>query len=205
MDSKKLNEPGRCEDAHLMEGIGPVTIAAVISGVSLLVDVDTISQNIGTSKKVTIEISNKSDTYILTNPRIHTLNGYCHLPPKPTINNNTKEACSFSKTGYSTFGVEGVLMYKILQNESDHVAELAIMFSVPYTYIGFRNWFAFGLYESNTPCDENLLKQMYEGSGPFNRGEGTGSTITYSDKGVAVKGTMSSSGHSIIKIEIMHK
>ena len=58
---------------HSQQGIGPVTmgIAAVISGVSFLgkVDVDTISQNIGTSKNVTIEIFNKSDTYILTNPR----------------------------------------------------------------------------------------------------------------------------------------
>lgn len=133
--------------------------------------------------------------------RAHTNKGYCYHPPQPTIEKNTKEVCSFSKYARTTRGTFGVMMYQILTDNKDCVGELAIMFSVPFNYNWFKNWFALGVFDGNISCDENLIRRMYYETGTFTRDTGTGSTITYTGGEVLLKGTMSGGGHSVIKIE----
>ncbi|XP_036449609.1 bryoporin-like [Colossoma macropomum] len=167
--------------------------------------VEQISQTINTGRNVTIQITNNCDAFTLANPRTHNISGYCHHPPQPTIITKSQETCSFSKTAYSARGSIGVLMYQILNNERNPVGELAIMFSVPYNYSLYENWFALGIYEPDISCDDNLFNKMYydyDYNNPFSRCKGTGGVVPYFGKGVAVKGTMSAGGQSIIKVEL---
>ncbi|KAL7873625.1 hypothetical protein AOLI_G00126960 [Acnodon oligacanthus] len=114
--------------------------AAAIAGASLFgTSVEQISRSIDTWRNVTIEITNYSNKFTLTNPRTYTYSGYCYHPPQPTIGKMMKEACSFSKTPHTACGSVGVLTYQIISNEGKHAGELAIMFSVPYDYNQFEN------------------------------------------------------------------
>ncbi|KAI4899034.1 hypothetical protein NFI96_007144 [Prochilodus magdalenae] len=157
--------------------INPAVIAAaahaVVAGVSLFgTSVDRISQAINTNRNVSIEITNKSSKYILTNPRTYTNRGYCYHPPQPTITKDVHQVCSFSKTAHTACGSSGVLMYQILNKEKKDVGELAIMFSVPFDYNWNKNMFALGIYNANHPCDDKLFNEMYKRTGPFTRGAG---------------------------------
>ncbi|KAL6478447.1 hypothetical protein MHYP_G00142820 [Metynnis hypsauchen] len=142
---------------------------SAIAGSAVFTAAEQISQGIKTNRNVTIQITNRSNTTTLTNPRTYTFSGCCHHPPQPTIPQKTQEICSFSKISYTACGAVGVLTYQILQNE-EHVGELAIMFSVPFDYNLYKNWFALGIFEADIPCDSNLFKRMYyDVDGPFTR------------------------------------
>ncbi|XP_072545017.1 uncharacterized protein [Salminus brasiliensis] len=174
----------------------------IIHGASLIgTSAEKISRAINTWRNVTIQITNHSCKYTLEQPRTYTISGYCHHPPQPTIAKNTQEVCSFTKTAHTARGAVGVLTYSILTDEQGCVGEMVIMFSVPFDYNCYKNWFALGIFESGVSCDEKLYKQMYYESGPFTRANGTGSCITYFKKEALLKGTMSPQGHSVIKVE----
>ncbi|XP_036449510.1 DELTA-actitoxin-Ate1a-like [Colossoma macropomum] len=177
------------------------TIAATAGTSPTGTSIDQISQSMKTGRNVTIEITNHSQKYILANPKAHTTSGYCFHPPQPTIAKNTTAVCAFSKTARVARGAVGVLTYQMLRDEKCFVAELAIMFSVPFDYNWYENWFALGIYKQEIPCDEALFSKMYYDTGPFTRCKSTGSTLTYSGRGVLVKATMSAGGRSVMKIE----
>ncbi|XP_049319883.1 DELTA-actitoxin-Afr1e-like [Astyanax mexicanus] len=168
--------------------------------------VETISQSMNTNRNVAIQITNYSSKYTLVEPSVYTYSGFCSSPPQPTINKNTQEVCSFSKTGHTACGAVGVLTYKILPDDKLHRPEkLAIMFSVPFNYNHYENWFALGVYEAGKSCNYDLYYQMYYERGPFKREKGTGSVLTYSSKTVDLSGTMSPQGYSVIKVELSDK
>ncbi|XP_017578982.1 uncharacterized protein LOC108443075 [Pygocentrus nattereri] len=181
--------------------------SAVFAGASLFgTTVEQMSRNKDTGRNVTIKIINYSNTFILTNPRSHNISGYCHHPPQPTIKKMKEEECLFSKTPYAACGSVGVLTYQIQKEKSNPVGELAIMFSVPYDYTWYENWFALGIFEVNIPCDYDLFKQMYydnvDDDGQFTRKKAAGDVIIHLGEGALVKGTMSDGGQSIIKVEL---
>ncbi|KAG9268248.1 bryoporin-like isoform X1 [Astyanax mexicanus] len=189
-----------------MSEVMALLASAIIAGASLAsTSIVQISQTMNTDRNITIEIVNYSERYTLTNPRTYTYSGYCHHPPQPTIKQKTKEVCCFSKTAHTACGSVGVLTYQILSDAQDCVGELALMYSVPYDYNLYENTFALGIFESGFPCDEDLYNQMYYKSGPFIRGNGTGSSITHSDKDAVVKGTMSSAGQAVMCVEFDDK
>lgn len=113
------------------------------------------------------------------------------------------EACSFTKTKGAACGAVGVLTYEIRKHkDQDWAGDLLIMFSVPYDYNLYENWFALGVSREHVSCDEQLFHRMYYDSGPFTRATSTGSEIRFSEKHVYVKGTMSPAGRSIMKVEL---
>ncbi|XP_076867089.1 uncharacterized protein LOC143518482 [Brachyhypopomus gauderio] len=179
---------------------------AIIAGVSLQGNsIEQISNSINTSRNIVIQITNYSDSYILRNPRVYTNSGYCQTPPQPTIQKKTVEACSFTKTSDTARGAVGVLTYQILNDKKNTVGELAIMFSVPYDYNLYENWFALGIFNNGILCNDDLFNQMYYGAstklGQFTRGKATGSEITFSTGDLTVKGTMSPAAKSVMKVE----
>ncbi|XP_036420121.1 DELTA-thalatoxin-Avl1a-like [Colossoma macropomum] len=183
--------------------------STVLSSATLFgTSIEQISQSINTNRNVAIQFTNRSDGYILANPRTYTSSGECHCPPQPTIKNNSQEVCSFSKTTNALRGSVGILMYQILNNETEHVSQqankLVILFSVPFDRNFHKNKFYLGIFEPNTNCNKALYKQIKKNktTDPITRGKGTGSVITYSREGALVKGTMSAFGRSIIKIEL---
>ncbi|XP_076867077.1 uncharacterized protein LOC143518477 [Brachyhypopomus gauderio] len=184
--------------------------SAVIPGASLTgTSAEQISQSINTRRNIVIEISNFSDKYTLGNPRVHNSSGYCLSPPQPTIQKKTKEACSFTKTSGALRGVEGVLMYQILNNEKRSNDELAIMFSVPFHYSRYDNCIALGIFNTGNTCNDDLFNRMYNDTptnhSKFNRGKGTGSEIIFSEGDFCVKGTMSPAAKSVMKVEFWDK
>ncbi|XP_036449610.1 LOW QUALITY PROTEIN: bryoporin-like [Colossoma macropomum] len=174
----------------------------ITSGTSFLGSTtEQISYSISTRRNITIEITNYSKTHALENPRFYNRSGYCFHTPPSVIAKNTKEECSFSKIAYAACGAVGVLTYQILSNKKHCVAELAIMFSVPFGYNLYENWFALGIYQGAVSVDYDLFKQMYYGSGPFTRCRGTWNPINHSGQRMIVKGRMSHAGQSIMKVE----
>ncbi|KAG9268252.1 DELTA-thalatoxin-Avl1a-like [Astyanax mexicanus] len=155
-----------------------------------------------TDRNVTIKITNSSCKYTLKHPRTYTYSGYCNEPPELTIIENAKKTCSFTKTTASIYGSAGVLTYQILTKENLCIGQLAIMFSVPYNFGVYENWFALGIFEPDVLCDENLYHRMYNERGPFTRTNGTGCSIDYSKNTVLVVGTMSPQSKSVILVEL---
>ncbi|XP_066539096.1 uncharacterized protein [Hoplias malabaricus] len=175
---------------------------STVVGLSLIgTTADQISASIKTMRNVTIQITNYSKKYTLANPRTHTTSGYCYHTPQPTIPPNYHEVCSFSKTANVARGAVGVLTYQILTEEQECVRELGIMFSVPFNYNHYTNWFALGFFKPDVPCDDALFNQMYYEGGLFQRQKGTGCCLSYSDKQFVVKGTMSPQGKAVMKLE----
>ncbi|XP_066507591.1 DELTA-stichotoxin-Hcr4a-like [Hoplias malabaricus] len=182
--------------------------STIIAGVSLLgTTIEQISSNVDTNRNVAIQISNFSTKYILKNPRVFTSSGYSHSPPQPTVRKGTMESCSFTKNPEKAYGCVGVLTYDVCtNNKSDAVCRLAIMFSVPYNYTRYENWFALGIFDANRGCDESLFNLMYyESGGPFIRDNCSGNEQKYSNTNLIVKGTMSPRAKAILKMELWEK
>uniref|UniRef100_A0A3B1KDV9 DELTA-thalatoxin-Avl1a-like n=1 Tax=Astyanax mexicanus TaxID=7994 RepID=A0A3B1KDV9_ASTMX len=159
---------------------------------------------VNTTRNVTIKIKNSSRKYILEDPRqmSYTYSGSCSSDPKPTIRKNKEEVCSFSKTPNTACGAVGAMTYQIISDDRKCIGELAIMFSVPYNYNFYENWFALGVYAAGISCNYDLYYQMYNESGPFTRTNGTGCSIDYSKNTVLVVGTMSPQSKSVILVEL---
>ncbi|XP_060735712.1 uncharacterized protein LOC132852491 [Tachysurus vachellii] len=165
-------------------------------------NIDNISHSISTIRNVSIQITNFTDRYTLTNPRTYNSSGCCLNPPQFTVAKKTSEACTFSKSASAARGCAGVLAYKILKDEEHFVGDLVIMFSVPFDYILYENYLALGIFENQVSCNHNLFYEMYNMKGTFTRQKATGSEVMYSGQGICVKGTMSTAGKSIMKVEI---
>lgn len=118
------------------------------------------------------------------------------------------EVCNFSKSGGKASGAVGVLTYDLFWRNSNNAKEkLAIMFSVPYDYNMYKNWFAIGIFPQSKECNEDLYKNMYydkEQNG-FKRLEANGCDLTFEGKTLDIKATMSPLGRSIMKVEVWEK
>ena len=134
--------------------------------------------------------------------------GKTHSPPQPTVRPLKTEVCNFTKEGGSASGAVGVMTYDLYhRNHKDTGVRMAIMFSVPYDNNMYKNWFAVGVYETTTECDEKLYKEMYYDKDQklFVRAECNGSGITCSSHNIDVKATMSPLGRAIMKVEVWDK
>lgn len=83
------------------------------------------------------------------------------------------------------------------------------MFSVPWDYNIYNNWFAVGIYKKGTKCDEGLYKQMYyekkQVEHGFVREQASGSGINYVGSYLDIKATMNPLGKAIMKVEVWDK
>ncbi|MGH0166416.1 UNVERIFIED_CONTAM: hypothetical protein FKN15_050767 [Acipenser sinensis] len=136
---------------------------------------------------------------------MYTFSGYNVDPPPPTIKAKSTAVCSFSKTSDTARGSVGVLTYDVIKN-NDAVECIAVMFSVPYDYNWYENWFAIGSFSVGTSCDNNLYNQMYhkEEKG-FIRKQAKAGLIEFTGEAVEIKATMSPASRSIMKIEVWNK
>ena len=69
------------------------------------------------------------------------------------------DSALFAKTPYSLKGTVGVLTYDLTGGIPDK--KMAVMFSLPFNFNFFDNWYAVGVFDSNTDCDYNLYYEMY--------------------------------------------
>ncbi|KAM4623707.1 DELTA-actitoxin-Afr1c-like isoform 1-T2 [Polymixia lowei] len=161
-----------------------------------------------TNRNCTIEITNVSTTFCLVNPKVYMSSGFSFNPPQPTVRTTKSEVCSFIKDDNTASGAVGVLTYELFDMRSRHCNELvAIMFSVPFDYNLYKNWYGIGIFEHTRACDEKLYKLMYyeKDFTNFQRHEADGSGVMYPGRMVDVRATMSSEGKAIIKLELYDK
>lgn len=141
--------------------------------------------------------------------RVYLDNGEIYNPPQPSVRPMMTECCTFTKSSSSPTGACGVLMYDIIGRLNTGATEsLAIMFSVPWDYNLFKNWFALGIYKQERSCDGELFKEMYKGeeqNHDFVRAEAVGSGINYVGANHDIKATMTSLGKAIMKVEVWEK
>uniref|UniRef100_A0A0E9XYL4 Uncharacterized protein n=1 Tax=Anguilla anguilla TaxID=7936 RepID=A0A0E9XYL4_ANGAN len=159
----------------------------------------------GCLRSVIINLTNSSSC-MLINPQVYTYSGYCYAPPDPVVKKWKTEVCSFGHTKGGTSGSVGVLTYDITEDqEKDAVNRLAIMFSVPYDYKQYENWFALGLFESTQACDHSLYNCMYYNTGSFKREKASGSQISFHNEKFILRGTMSPISNAEIKVDLCNK
>jgi len=105
------------------------------------------------------------------------------------IERDTTRKGVFAKTPHSARGAVGVLTYK-LSIPSGKDQRLAVMFSVPYDFNLYCNWFAVGVFDENQSCDCHLYYEMYHNSSKyFMRAKG-GGNINFKHEGVVIEASM---------------
>ncbi|XP_028268220.1 DELTA-stichotoxin-Hmg2b-like [Parambassis ranga] len=153
-----------------------------------------------THRQCTIEIKNQT-SYTLSDPREHIISGHCDTPLPSTIRPSEGGSALFAKTPHTACGSVAVFTYS-LQNKK----KMAVMFSVPYDYNFYHNWYAVGIFGENTRCDEHLFDRMYyrEQEG-FIRGSANGPSLTYMEENAVIKATMTDTYQPILSVEISIK
>uniref|UniRef100_A0A0E9WXH3 Uncharacterized protein n=1 Tax=Anguilla anguilla TaxID=7936 RepID=A0A0E9WXH3_ANGAN len=172
-----------------------------ISGAALVKAIvhDSVS---GCLRSVVINLNNNT-SYMLINPQVYTYSGYCYVPPQPSVEKRKTEVCSFGQTKGTACGAVGVLTYDITEDRKKKAVErLAIMFSVPFNYNHYENWFALGLSDIDQACDHSLYNRMYYNTGSFKRERATGSEISFRSGKFILRGTMSPVAKAEIKVEL---
>lgn len=154
-------------------------------------------------RSLIIHLSNRTSC-ILINPQIYTFSGYCYVPPQPTVGKGVTEVCAFGHKKGTDCGSVGVLTYDITEDlKKEAVKRLAIMFSVPFDYASFENWFALGLFDTTQSCDRPLYELMYYHiEQNFKRACSSGSEVSFKDEKFKLRGTMSPVAKAEMKVEL---
>ncbi|XP_068161545.1 uncharacterized protein [Antennarius striatus] len=157
-----------------------------------------------TNRNCILELTNVSSVYCLYMPKVHLENGFVYSPPTPTLNTNLTEVCSFTKDDHTASGASGVLTYELFNMRSRRSdGLLAVMFSVPFDYNLYSNWYGVGIFERSTECDDKLFDLMYnKKDDSFVRHKADGSGIKICRKKLEARACMSDEGRAIIKMEL---
>ena len=99
------------------------------------------------------------------------------------------------KTSGSLYRTAGVLAYYI---ESERKT-LAVMWSVPYSYVSYENWWNVKLYRGKRRADNNMYEELYYDASPF---KADGWHDRNLGSGLSASGSMSSSGIATLDIEV---
>ncbi|XP_057673340.1 actinoporin-like protein [Corythoichthys intestinalis] len=171
---------------------------------------EAVAADVKSRRSVTIEITNMTNNYCLINPKVHLENGEVYNPPQPTVRPQKTEVCTFTKSSGHATGSVGVMTYDLFErSQKDFIETVAIMFSVPWDYNFYKNWYAVGIYKKGVKCNEDLFNQMYNEKKQcehgFRREEATGTGINYVGNYLDVKATMGPMGKAIMKVELWDK
>lgn len=146
--------------------------------------------------------------HVYKSHRVYLESGEASNPPQPTVRPLKTEVCTFSKTSAHATGSMGVLTYDLFErSRNDYIETLALMFSVPWDYNLYKNWFAIGIYPKGKECDQALYKEMYyqKNQQGFVREEANGSGINFEGKYLDIRATMCPMGRAIVKLEVWDK
>ncbi|XP_035510865.1 LOW QUALITY PROTEIN: bryoporin-like [Morone saxatilis] len=158
---------------------------------------------IPTHRQCSIEITNKCSNYTLRNPSLHTDSGSCTEPlPGTSIDPSKTGNALFTKTPNTARGAVGVFTYNLLNQSANASTEkIAVMFSVPYDYNLYSNWYAVGIFDKSVLCDHDLYYQMYNNTGTFERKKG-GQSIEYRKDNVTIIATMTDTFQPVMHVEV---
>ncbi|XP_070779347.1 DELTA-sagatoxin-Srs1a-like [Enoplosus armatus] len=157
-----------------------------------------------THRQCTIEITNECRDYTLCNPSVYTSSGSSDTPLPPTINSFATGSALFIEAPYSACGCVAVFTYDLLKKDTRrHSEKMAVMFSVPYDFNLYSNWYAVGVFDKSEACDYDLYcKMYYECDKTFVRGKANGPSLTCKGGPVTIRATMSDSYQPTIKVQV---
>ncbi|CAI5670197.1 unnamed protein product [Oreochromis niloticus] len=156
------------------------------------------------TRLATIHITNRTKGYILRNPRSYIFSGYCLTPLPTSLGPSECDVALFCKTEGTACGSVGVFTYD-LYDESKNTADkkIAVMFSVPFDYSLYSNWYAVGGFDRQTNCDYDLyVKMYYSDERGFVRGKADVNDLTYTVNDVTVKSSMTNSNVATLKVDV---
>ncbi|XP_044188515.1 DELTA-sagatoxin-Srs1a-like [Thunnus albacares] len=156
------------------------------------------------NRQCSIEVENKCSEYTLGNPRWYTYSGFCETPFPPTLDPSESGSALFIKTPGAACGSVGVFTYNLLNGSTNlNDGKIAVMFSNPFDFNWYSNWYAVGVFDMATTCDYDLYYKMYYDVGEgFVRGKAADGTLIYESKLVTIKASMSDSYQPIIKMQV---
>ncbi|KAM4531671.1 deep-sea actinoporin Cjtox I-like [Odontesthes bonariensis] len=160
--------------------------------------------SISTHRQCSFEIKNKSSKYTLSEPLVHLVSGNSEVPLPPTIGPSETGSALFMKTPNTACGSVGVLTYDLLQEPGRQFrGRMAVMFSVPYDFVLYSNWFGLGVFGRDMQCNKELFNNMYKGmESGFVRGKAKGPSLTHRSDHVTVRATMSDSYQPVLRVEV---
>lgn len=130
--------------------------------------------------------------------------GVCNVAPQPTVEPGKREALCFKKTDHTACGTVGVIVWTVrglnTATKAISTIDVALMWSVPYDYGLYSNWFAVEI-RHNMHHNQGQYYDLYNGSGDFSRKKANQGLIQQSKDGITVCATMADVGQSVIKIE----
>ncbi|XP_053195019.1 DELTA-thalatoxin-Avl1a-like [Scomber japonicus] len=155
------------------------------------------------TRQCSIEIRNETKDFSLCNPRMHIVSGHCAIPLPPFIDPSKSDMAQFVKTPHSARGSVGVFTYDLLKKVADQPAEkIAVMFSVPYDFNMYSNWYAVGIFDKSKECNDNLYYEMYNNTHQSFVRDKANSCLTHKGDHVTVTATMSDSYQPVIKLQV---
>ncbi|XP_038138043.1 DELTA-sagatoxin-Srs1a-like [Cyprinodon tularosa] len=160
--------------------------------------------SLSTHCQCTVEIQNKTSSVILSEPLIHLFSGNCESPLPPTLRPSESGTALFIKKTHAACGSVAVFTYDIVQASTKHnQGRLAVMFSNPYDFNMYSNWYAIGAFSKDKRCDEELYKEMYYGQQlGFVRGKVKGPSLTNKVGRLTIRASMSDSYQPVLKVEL---
>ena len=99
------------------------------------------------------------------------------------------------KTSGTATGAVGVLVYYIPSKKMT----LAVMWSVPFDYDFYQNWWNVKLYHGKRSADKSMYEDLYYHNSPF---KPNGWKHRDLGSGLSAGGSMSSSGEAQLEIQI---
>ncbi|KAK2833951.1 hypothetical protein Q5P01_017840 [Channa striata] len=165
---------------------------------------NTIASLAPTHRQCTIEIQNNSCNYTLMTPRIYTESGSCEKPLPAVIGVSSSGSALFVKTPHTACGSVGVFTYDLYHHPSkQNRGKMAVMFSNPYDFNLYSNWFAVGVFDMSKQCDHDLYKEMYNNKEKgFVRGQAKCGCLNHTSHAVTIRATMGDSYQPVIKVQV---
>uniref|UniRef100_A0A3B4H1L9 DELTA-sagatoxin-Srs1a n=1 Tax=Pundamilia nyererei TaxID=303518 RepID=A0A3B4H1L9_9CICH len=159
------------------------------------------------ARQSTIHITNKTHGYTLCNPSLHLVSGLCQIPLPTKLKPSESGNALFSKIGGTACGSVGVFTYDLYNPATDRAdKKIAIMFSVPFDYGRYSNWFAVGAFDRETNCDNDLYHKMYySDERGFVRGKADGHDLKHRDDDVVVTSGMTNSSVATLKVDVHNR
>uniref|UniRef100_A0A3P8NWN5 Uncharacterized protein n=1 Tax=Astatotilapia calliptera TaxID=8154 RepID=A0A3P8NWN5_ASTCA len=138
---------------------------------------------------------------------LHLVSGLCQIPLPTKLGPSECGSALFSKTGGTARGSVGVFTYDLYDTAADRAEKkIAVLFSVPFDYGLYSNWYAVGVFDKETNSDSALYRKMYRSpERGFVRGKADGYDLTHTDINVTIKSSMTNLSVATLKVEVHNK
>ncbi|XP_069033799.1 DELTA-thalatoxin-Avl1a-like [Embiotoca jacksoni] len=163
-----------------------------------------IAKTIPTHRQCTVQLTNESSRYTLSNPRVYMDSGRCTVPLPPAIRPSSTGEALFTKTPNTARGSVGVFTYDLFNNDAKASSEkLAVLYLVPFDLNLKSIVYAVGVFGVGTECNRQLLREMSNNtSAAFVRGKAKAGGLTHSNETVTILAMMSDCPTSVIKLQV---